>query len=206
MNRPWLVLAALAIATLTTTQTFAQNQLANPGFELPTTDTTSMGNWFRFGSAPDGFASDSTVDPHSGVGHMDVNTIGPNQFAGVFQLLPVPVSPGQTVTFSGWHKSAIDPFNGTIELKIEWAGAPQNRLDVLSLGTDYEQFTHTGVAPAGTTGATITYAISSFGAGQSGNVRVFVDDLSAVVVPEPASASMLIVGLMAVGHRMRRRR
>jgi hypothetical protein len=206
MNRPWLVLAAIAIATLTTTQTFAQNQLANPGFELPTSDTTSVGNWFRFGSAPDGFAVDSTVDPHSGLGHMDVNTIGANQFAGVFQSLPVPVNPGNTVTFSGWHKTTTTPFNGTIELKIEWTGAPQNRLDVLSLGTDYEPFTHTGVAPAGTTGATITYAISSFSAGQNGNVQVFVDDLSAVVIPEPASASMLIVGLLAVGRGLRRRR
>jgi len=59
------------------------------------------------------------------------------------------------------------PHHATSEIKIEWTGAPQNRFNVLTLGTDYEMCTHTGVAPAGTTGATITCAISSFGPGQT---------------------------------------
>jgi len=181
----------------------AQNLLANPGFEDPTVDTGSaVGNWFRFASGT-GASAESTVMPRSGARHMDLSMVGANQFAGVFQTLGVPVSPGQTVTFTGWHKAVQTPLNATIELKIEWAGAPQNRFDVLALGANYEQFTHTGVAPAGTTGATITYAISRFGAGQ-GDARVYIDDFSATLIPEPATLGLLGMGL--VGLTVMRRR
>jgi hypothetical protein len=57
---------------------------------------------------------------------------------------------------------------------------PQNRVDVLTLGTTYSQFTHTGTAPAGTTGLVATYAISTFGAGQ-GDSSVYLDDLSLTI-------------------------
>jgi hypothetical protein len=204
MKRWNYIVAALVTIALGASQAAAQNQLANPGFELPTTTTTSMGNWFRFGSGAQGTSNDSTAMPHTGLGHIDLVTAAANQFAGVFQLLPVPVSPGQSVTFTGWHKSTVSPYAATSEIKIEWTGAPQNRFDILTLGTDYEQFTHIGVAPAGTTGATITYAISSFGAGQ-GEAQVYVDDLSAIVSPEPTTAVLLGVGLMGLVHIRRRK-
>ena len=194
---------AAACVALAVSGAQAQNLLSNPGFESPTSTTTSVGNWFRFGSGPGGFAADDTSMPRTGQGNMYLETIGTNQFAGVFQKLPNPISPGAQVTFSGWHKS-VGPDAATHEIKIEWMGAPQNRLDVFNIGTDYQQFSHTAIAPAGTTGATVTYAISTFGAGQ-GNSITLVDDLVATVIPEPASAGMAIAGLaMLAGLRRRK--
>ena len=162
----------------------AQALLANPGFESPTSTTTSMGNWFRFGSGANGTSEDSAVMPRSGAGHVELTILGPNQFAGVFQTLPVPVNPGQTVRFTGWHKS-IGPDQATHEIKLEWQGMPnppQNRIDVLNISTDYMKFSHQGVAPAGTTGLVVTYAITTFGPGQ-GDSRTFIDDFSASFAP-----------------------
>ena len=199
------IVALIAVA-LTASQAHAVNQLANPGFELPTSTSTSLGNWFRFGSGAQGISSDSTAMPRTGTGHVELLTLGPNQFAGVFQNLGVPVIPGQTVTFTGWHKSTVQPYAATSEIKIEWQGAPQNRVDVLTLGSVYEKFTHVGVAPAGTTGVTVTYAISTFGAGQ-GEAQVYIDDFFAEVtgVPEPATAALLGLGLIGLVQVRRRK-
>jgi hypothetical protein len=197
-----LALSATAAVAMATSNAAAQNALSNPGFEDPTVDMGSAeGNWFRFASAT-GASTESTAMPRSGSRHIDLSIVGANQFAGVYQLLPN-VGAGQTVTFTGWHKSVENPFNATIELKLEWQGNPQNRVDLLTLGSDYEQFTHTGVAPAGTTGLTVTYAISSFGAGQ-GDATVYIDDFSATIIPEPAAFGMLgaaALGLVALRRR-----
>jgi hypothetical protein len=211
-------LVALAILTLGASQASAQNALKNPGFEDPTVDTgSSLGQWFRFASGT-GSSTESTVDPRSGSRHIDLEVVGANQFAGVFQRLesvanpgtPLSINPGATLTFSGFHK-LIAPVGGTpptSELKIEWTGAPQNRLDVIALPAVYGPFTHTGIAPAGTTGATITYAISTFGAGQ-GDSQVYIDDFTVTFgpfVPEPATAGMIGAGALGLVGFVRRRR
>ena len=140
-----------------------------------------------------------------------LQTVGPNQFAGVFQTLEDPalsgtalsVTPGTIVTFSGWHM-AVGTSNQTSEIKIEWTGAPQNRFDMINIPVgQYTPFTHTGVAPAGTTGATITYAISTFGPGQNTDALVFIDDFD-VRVPEPATMSGLALGLLGLAGMRRR--
>ena len=106
------------------------------------------------------------------------------------------------VEFSGWARNASGaPFNATQEIKLEWQGTPnppQSRLDDLTLGSGYEQFTHTGVAPANTTGLVVTYAISSFGAGQ-GDALVHLDDISLIIIPEPGTAGMLGLGSVLFG-------
>ena len=204
-----MLLTAFAIAALGAAPAVAQNLLANPGFELPTTTTTAMGNWFRFGSGANGSAFDSTTMPHAGQGHIGLEIFGANQFAGVFQNLGIPVFPGQTVTLSGFAKSASGaPFAATQEIKLEWQGTPnppQNRLDDLTLGSDYEQFSHVGVAPAGTTGLVVTYAISTFGGGQ-GDSLVYLDDMSVTIVPEPATVALMGLGGLAVVAMRRRRK
>jgi len=204
-------LVALAALSFMAGSASAQNVLNNPGFEDPTIDTGSaLDNWFRFdndGAGTTQVSAESTVMPRSGARHIDLSIVGSNQFAGVFQLLGEPVSPGQIVTFTGWHKAVDTPFNATVELKLEWQGMPnppQNRVDVLTLGADYEQFTHMGVAPAGTTGLVITYAISSFGAGQ-GDANVFVDDFAASIIPEPSTLGLLSLGALGLAGLRRRR-
>jgi hypothetical protein len=208
------LLAALSIVSLSVLQATAQNLVENPSFEDPTVDMGSANDvWFRFGSAPDGTSTESTVAPRTGSRHIALQlggtTIPGNQFAGVFQNLNQVVNPGQIVTFTGWAKNASGaPFNATQEIKLEWQGTPnppQNRVDVLTLGDTYSQFTHQGVAPAGTTGLVVTYAISSFGAGQ-GTALVHLDDFSVTIIPEPTTVGLIGMGALGLIGIARRRR
>jgi MYXO-CTERM domain-containing protein len=204
------LLTALAAFVLFASQATAQpNLVENPSFEDPTVTTGSANDvWFRFGSGASGTSSESTVMPRTGSRHIELNLIGPNQFAGVFQNLNMPINPGQIVNLSGFARNASgEPFNATQEIKLEWQGAAQNRLDDLTLGSDYEMFSHTGVAPPGTTGLVVTYAISSFGAGQSGNSLVHLDDITVTIVPEPTAAGLAglaSLGLVAFARRRRK--
>jgi hypothetical protein len=64
------------------------------------------------------------------------------------------------------------------------------------------------VAPAGTTGLVVTYAVSSFGAGQTGNTLVYLDDISVTLsaIPEPATVGMLGMGALGLIGIARRRK
>lgn len=202
--------AALAMLTIIASQVAAQNLADNPSFEDPTVNTGSANDvWFRFGSGAAGTSSESTVQPRTGSRHIALETAGPNQFAGVFQNLNMAVNPGQIVTLSGYALNASGaPFAATQEIKLEWQGTPnppQNRLDVLTLLDTYSQFTHTGVAPAGTTGLVVTYAISTFGPGQ-GESLVYLDDMSVTIVPEPATLGLVATGVLAFVGLARRRK
>ena len=120
------------------------------------------------------------------------------------------INPGQIVNFTGWAKnSSSAPFNATQEIKLEWQGMPnppQNFLADLTLGSDYEMFSHTGVAPAGTTGLVVTYAISSFGPGQNTGASVFLDDITVSIIPEPATVGLVGLGSLGLVAFARRRR
>jgi hypothetical protein len=193
------LLAAIAVLMHFALQASAQNLVENPSFEDPTVTMGSANDvWFRFGSGANGASAESTAMPRTGSRHIALELIGPNQFAGVFQNLNMTINPGDILNFTGFAKNASSgPFNATQEIKLEWQGAPnppQSRLDDLTLGTTYEMFSHTAVAPAGTTGLVVTYAISSFGAGQTGSSLVFLDDISVTIVPEPAA-----IGLFGLG-------
>jgi len=199
------LLALPAFCLLIVAHASAQNLVENPSFEDPTVTMGSANDvWFRFGSGGNGFANESTTMPRTGSRHIELGLIGPNQFAGVFQNLNMTINPGDVINMTGWVRNASGaPFNATQEIKLEWQGAAQNRLDVLTLGSDYEMFSHTGVAPAGTTGLVVTYAISSFGAGQNGNSLVHLDDVTVTLVPEPATLSALAIGALALLRRKR---
>ena len=79
-------------------------------------------------------------------------------------------------------------------------------MDDLTLGSTYEMFSHTGVAPPGTTGLVVTYALSSFGAGQTGNSLVYLDDITVTIVPEPAAVGLVGLGSLGLVAFARRRR
>jgi MYXO-CTERM domain-containing protein len=90
-------------------------------------------------------------------------------------------------------------------LKIEWNGGnPQLRVDSFAIGSEYEQFSLSGIAPPTATGATITYAISAFNDG-GGENNVYIDDFSATATPEPTSVLLGLVGLMGLVGLVRRR-
>ena len=203
------LLAALTVCMLIVPQAIAQNLVENPSFEDPTVEMGSANDvWFRFGSGVNGTSSESTAMPRSGSRHIALQLVGAQQFAGVFQNLNMTVNPGEIVTFTGWAKNASGaPFNATQEIKIEWQGSPnppQSRLDILSLDSDYEMLSHTATAPAGTTGLVVTYALSSFGAGQSGNSLVYLDDITVTLVPEPATGLLAFGSLVALARRRRK--
>jgi hypothetical protein len=205
------LLAALAVFMLFASLATAQNLVENPSFEDPTVSMGSANDvWFRFGSGANGTSSESTAMPRTGTRHIELSLMGANQFAGVFQNLNMPISPGQIVNLSGFAKNVSGaPFNATQEIKLEWQGTPnppQNRLDDLTLGSDYEMFSHTGVAPAGTTGLVVTYALSSFGPGQMGNSLVHLDDITVTIVPEPAAVGLVGLGSLGLVAFARRRR
>lgn len=183
-----IFLSALAILAISAVSVDAQNALKNPGFEDPTfTSGSTIGRWFRFASTPNGASSESTSMSHGGARHITLETLGTNQFAGVMQQLENPalpgtalaVAPGEIVTFSGWH-TAVGSSNQTSEVKLEWRGSPnppQNRSDILNIPVgQYSQFMHTGVAPTGTTGLLVSYAISTFAPGQNSQTLVYIDD------------------------------
>src|SRR5262245_52049296 len=209
-----ILLAALAVFLFFGSQATAQNLVDNPSFEDPTVDTGSANDvWFRFGSGASGVSSESTAMPRTGQRHIALELSAPsipgNQFAGVFQNLNMTINPGQIVNFMGWAKNASGAaFNATQEIKLECQGTPnppQNRMDDLTLGSEYEMFSHTGVAPAGTTGLVVTYAISSFGAGQ-GAALVYIDDFKVTIIPEPATVGLLGLGSLGLVAFARRRR
>jgi hypothetical protein len=182
------------------------NLLANPSFE--DVDGTTMlpadaAIWNEFSSLPNSTSTRSLAMPRTGTASMLLEAVGANQFAGVFQGLPGSLSGGEIVTISGWHKWVAGM--ATRELKLEWHGAPQTRVDTIEVGPmlDYEEFCLTAIAPAGVTGVTATYVISTFGPNQTGAV-VFLDDMTVCIVPEPASVMLGLIGvlgLMGLGRR-----
>ncbi len=204
------LLATLGVFMLVASQATAQNLVENPSFEDPTVSMGSANDvWFRFGGGANGTSSESTVMPRTGSRHIELQLIGANQFAGVFQNLNTTINPGQIVNLSGWARNAANgPFNATQEIKLEWQGTPnppQTFLADLTLGSAYEMFSHTGVAPAGTTGLVVTYAIASGGPGQ-GDALVHLDDISVTIVPEPATVGLVGLGSLGLVAFARRRR
>src|SRR5688572_16111599 len=118
------LLAGIVVFALCALQASAQNLVENPSFEDPTVTTGSANDvWFRFGSGANGTSSESTVMPRTGARHIEMQLVGPNQFAGVFQNLNQTINPGDIVQFSGFARNASGaPFAATQEIKLEWQG------------------------------------------------------------------------------------
>lgn len=209
---PVCVLAAM-MAALAAPTASAQQLLANPGFEDPITSDGApfVGFWEGFsGGAGATSANDATM-PRTGAQHLNLSiTNTDNTFAGVFQDVPG-LSAGQPFVFSGWHKRTTTPLDLDAEVRIEWRNSGSdaeisrtpNFLPVLT--TDYAPFALNANVPAGADTARVVYAIQTFTGGPTNNGQVFLDDMLAAIVPEPASALMAGFGVMGWLGLARRR-
>lgn len=210
-----LGLAALLALGLATAQVSAQNLLANPGFEDPITFNGApfVGSWEGFsgsgGTPIVASASNSTASPRTGAMNLDLTIAGQaNNFAGVFQ--DVLVTPGQTLTFSGFHRTPSSPLDVVNELRFEWRNSVANtevgRTPNFSpiATAAYAPFSMNGLVPAGADTARIVYAIQTFTDGLTHTGTIYVDDVSATV-PEPASIALIGAGALATLRRRRTR-
>lgn len=203
--------AVLAVGVvMSLSATASANLFANPGFEDPVTSDGPpfVGSWEAFtGGAP--LSQNSSTMPLSGAQHLElfINNQA-NTFAGAFQDVPG-LSAGQLVTFSGWHKLASGSSGGS-EVRIEWRNSVSNTEiartpnQVPATGPDYTEFVLSAPVPAGADTARAVYAIQSF----SGVLtqQVFVDDMSLVAVPEPASMALLALASVTLFGMQRRSR
>jgi len=206
------VVAAIALSMLGSSPA-AGNLLVNPGFEDPITNDGPpfVGFWegFQGGNAVSARGTDM---PRNGEGHLALDISGDQTFAGAFQDVEG-LSPGQLMNFSVWHKTLDDPFTLVSEVRIEWrkTGEPAeiSRTDnLLTPPTlDYSQVSVVAPVPAGADTARVVYAIQSFtNDGLADIGTVYVDDVSLVVVPEPASLALIALGGVGLIASSRRRR
>lgn len=207
MHRSFVLASALVLSASSFAS--AANLLVNPGFEDPITQDGPpfIGFWegFQGGGA---LSSNSTASPRTGAGNLDVSiNAADNTFAGAFQ--DVLLTPGSTVTFSGFHSTPTSVFGVATEIRIEWrdALAEVGRTpNTLTLPTGaYSEFTLTASVPLNADRGRFVYAIQSFGGEPNpGNTgTVYLDDMSVIVVPEPTTLA-LIVPAMGLLRRSRR--
>lgn len=201
----------LGLATMVAPIPAQANLLVNPGFEDPITfdGAPFVGFWEGFSGGPGSAAANGTVQPRTGLQHLDLlidNTN--NTFAGAFQDVAGLV-PGDQAIFSGWHMTPSSPFDVGVEVRIEWRNSVSNtevgRTPNLTTApaAQYTEFSLSAAVPAGADTARLVYAIQSFGTEPTNTGRVFVDDAS-FVVPEPAAAAVLGLGGLVLAARRRR--
>lgn len=206
------LLAAVALF-MSASQANAQNLAVNPGFEDPITSDGApfVGFWEGFNGAGASSIRD-TVQPRTGLGHLHMNITATNDsFAGAFQDIEG-LTPGQIVTYSGWHMTPISRvFDLVPEVRIEWRktgqGPEVDRDQILPVPTaDYTQFSLALPVPLGADTARIVYAIQTgTNAGTLNTGSVYVDDVSLTVIPEPTTLALASLAGAALLVARRRR-
>jgi hypothetical protein len=208
---------ALVVTICAGNRAFAQNLLANPGFEDPITfnGPPFVGFWEGFsGGGPNASASNSTASPRNGTMNLDLTINNQDaSFAGVFQDVEGLVA-GQVGTWSGFQRTPTSPtnFGLGIEYRIEWRNSVSNTEISRTPNSTapvpnsvYSPFSLTATVPAGADTARVVYAIQTFGGepNPTNTGTVFLDDVSFSVIPEPSA--LALAGLGALGLLRRRR-
>ncbi len=202
----------VALAAALALPASAQNLLANDGFELPSitegVETPGAQDWNAFGAV---FTQTDAVAPVL-AGDQSLKMFGGT--SGVFQDFPA--SEGQLWNGGSFIiNSSIDPMSGgqIAAVNIEWIDAGGNQIGFITNGADstvlpideWTQRTITGTAPAGTATARFVLITGNFGGDPAGGAP-FYDQAFFELVPEPASAALVLGGLTLIGSRRRRAR
>ncbi len=181
-----VILTAAVVLLAGLAQNPAQaNVLGNPGFEDPITydGPPFVGSWegFTGGGAS---ASNASVMPNTGAQHLllQINNT-PATFTGAFQDASG-LTAGDDVVFRGWHMTASDQAGPVVEIRIEWRdsvadieiGRTANFSPVLTGA--YQEFEIMSTVPIGADSARLVYAVQSFTATPTGDIIVYVDDMS----------------------------
>ena len=179
---------------------------------------STVDNWTTFVNS--GTATVDTTAPLSGLQHLNLTMDGQaNSFVGV-QQLEQNIQVGEEYTF-GFNARLMDgvlasDLGVAAEFRIEWRdaagveiGGNQANTQAItgSLTDQYQLFSQTLTAPAGTESLNAVIALQSFGTGDS-NGTVFYDDATisgpASSVPEPGSLALIGLGMAGLATRRRR--
>jgi hypothetical protein len=132
----------------------------------------------------------------------------------------VPGVPGQGYTLTGWAGAEANAMMGGAEIALEFlnggggviGGTVVNLLPTLFVDNgeafDYKKYTAAGVAPAGTAFVRARASMIDAVSNPAGGGQAFVvDDFSLTdgIIPEPATAALVLLGLMGMMGFVRRR-
>jgi hypothetical protein len=201
MRGLWLGLAALAVCLMAAGPVVAGpiNLVTNGGFEAGPVFSSTPTVW-TFTPASDGGSTAgvnfSGSGPHSGSNYYSFGAVG-NAFDSISQAIPT--TPGQVYTLS-YFVSLDFSFGAPDEFQALWNGTVLS--DLLPANGDsfgYTQFTFTVFGSAGAT-TDLTFQ------GINNPAWFNLDDVSVVVVPEPATFVLFGLGVAGLAVCARRRR
>ncbi|MEM6332017.1 MAG: PEP-CTERM sorting domain-containing protein [Planctomycetota bacterium] len=193
-----VVVAIAFIGIFVTANTAQASLLTNPSFADVDTNGSFGDGWSSFGNA--GF----NAFFGGGNGHVSLFADNPGNSGGVFQL-GIPATPNTTYRFSLTDNFFEANFDGTVQVGLEYYLADDSTKvgeDITSITSFTSSFSVFGTSVAD---AEIVRPIILFqgGTNQGSSDNAFFFEAELVVIPEPATLSLLGVAGVALLRRYR---